>query len=85
MRPASTPAVELQGLYEAIEKRAGKEEASIFEAHQEMLSDPTLEAKIREYVEIGQTVEQALVKQRMNLPACCQAWTMNSLRHAHWM
>ena len=54
--------VELQGLYEAIEKRAGKEEASIFEAHQEMLSDPALEGKIREYVEIGQTVEQALVQ-----------------------
>jgi phosphoenolpyruvate-protein kinase (PTS system EI component) len=32
--------VELQGLIEAIEKARGKEEASIFEAHQEMLSDP---------------------------------------------
>ena len=52
---------ELQNLYDAIEKRAGKEEASIFEAHQEMLSDPTLEGKIREFVEIGQTAEQALV------------------------
>ena len=30
--------IELQGLYEAIEKRAGKEQASIFEAHQQMLS-----------------------------------------------
>src|SRR5215208_6552941 len=54
--------VELQGLYESIEKRAGKEEASIFEAHQEMLSDPALEGKVREFVEIGQTVEQALVQ-----------------------
>jgi len=53
--------VELQGLYDAIEKRAGKEEASIFEAHQEMLSDPALEGKIREFVDIGQTAEQALV------------------------
>lgn len=53
---------ELQGLYEVIERRAGKEEASIFNAHQEMLSDPALEGKIREYVEIGQTVEQALVQ-----------------------
>ncbi len=53
--------VELQGLYEAVEKRAGKEEASIFEAHQEMLSDPALEGKIREFVEVGQTAEQALV------------------------
>lgn len=53
--------IELQGLYEAIEKRAGKEEASIFEAHQEMLSDPALEGKIREFVEVGQTAEQALV------------------------
>ena len=52
---------ELQNLFNAIEKRAGKEEASIFEAHQEMLSDPTLEGKIREFVEIGQTAEQALV------------------------
>lgn len=53
--------IELQGLYTAIEKRAGREEAAIFEAHQEMLSDPTLEAKVREFVEIGQTAEQALV------------------------
>jgi len=53
--------VELQGLYDAIEKRVGKEEASIFEAHQEMLSDPALEGKIREFVEVGQTAEQALV------------------------
>ena len=53
---------ELQGLYEAIEKRAGQEEASIFKAHQEMLFDPALEAKVRELVEIGQTAEQALVK-----------------------
>ena len=52
--------VELQGLYEAIEKRAGKGDAAIFEAHQEMLFDPALEGKIREFVEIGQTVEQAL-------------------------
>ena len=52
---------ELQGLYEAIEKRAGQEEASIFKAHQEMLLDPALEAKVQEFVEIGQTAEQALV------------------------
>ena len=52
---------ELQNLFNAIEKRAGKEEASIFEAHQEMLSDPALEGKIREFVEIGQIAEQALV------------------------
>ncbi len=54
--------VELQGLYEVIERRAGKKDASIFEAHQQMLSDPALEGKIREFVEIGQTVEQALVQ-----------------------
>ena len=53
--------IELQGLYDAVEKRAGKEEASIFEAHQEMLSDPALEGKVRAEVELGQTVEQALV------------------------
>ena len=53
--------IELQGLFDAIEKRAGREEASIFEAHQEMLADPALEAKVREFVEIGQTAEQALV------------------------
>jgi len=52
--------VELQGLYDAVEKKVGKEEASIFEAHQEMLNDPALEGKIREFVEIGQTAEQAL-------------------------
>ena len=62
IRPASCARCELQGLYDVIEKRAGKEEASIFEAHQEMLSDPALEGKVHEYVEIGLTVEQALVK-----------------------
>jgi phosphotransferase system enzyme I (PtsI) len=51
---------ELQGLYEAIEKRAGREEAAIFEAHQEMLCDPALESKVREQVCVGQTAEQAL-------------------------
>ena len=54
--------VELQSLFEAIEKRAGKEEAAIFEAHQEILSDPALEGKVRAGVMIGQTAEQALVK-----------------------
>jgi len=54
--------IELQSLFEAIEKRASKEEAAIFEAHQEMLSDPALEGKVRAGVEIGQTAEQALVK-----------------------
>jgi phosphotransferase system enzyme I (PtsI) len=54
--------VELQSLYAAIEKRAGKEEAAIFEAHQVMLLDPALEGKVCEAVEIGQTAEQALVK-----------------------
>jgi phosphotransferase system enzyme I (PtsI) len=54
--------LELQGLYDAIEKRVGREEASIFEAHQEMLADPALAAKVQELVEIGQTAEQALVK-----------------------
>lgn len=53
---------ELQGLYEAIESRVGKKEAAIFEAHQEMLSDPALEGKVREFVKIGQTAEQALVQ-----------------------
>ena len=53
--------IELQGLYEVIVKRVGKEEAAIFEAHQEMLSDPALEAKLQEFVMIGQTAEQALV------------------------
>jgi phosphoenolpyruvate-protein phosphotransferase (PTS system enzyme I) len=54
--------VELQHLFAAIEKRAGKEEALIFEAHQEMLSDPALEGKIREFVGVGQTAEQAVVR-----------------------
>jgi len=54
--------LELQGLYEVIEKRAGKAEAAIFEAHQEMLSDPALEGRVRELVEIGQTAEQALLR-----------------------
>jgi phosphotransferase system enzyme I (PtsI) len=54
--------LELQGLYEVIEKRAGKAEAAIFEAHQEMLSDPALEGRVQELVEIGQTAEQALLR-----------------------
>lgn len=60
---------ELQGLYVAIEKRAGKEEAAIFEAHQEMLSDPALEGRVRELVEIGQTAEQALLAATQELAA----------------
>lgn len=54
--------LELQDLYNAIQERVGREQASIFVAHEEMLSDPTLEAKVQELVEIGQTAEQALVK-----------------------
>ena len=54
--------LELQELYNAIQERVGSEQASIFVAHQEMLSDPTLESKVQELVEIGQTAEQALVK-----------------------
>lgn len=54
--------VELQGIYTALEIKTGKEKASIFKAHQEMLSDPALEGKIREFVEMGQTAEQALAK-----------------------
>jgi phosphotransferase system enzyme I (PtsI) len=54
--------LELQGLYAVIEKRAGKAEAAIFEAHQEMLSDPALEGRVQELVEIGQTAEQALLR-----------------------
>lgn len=54
--------VELRGLYEAVERRAGREEASIFDAHQEMLSDPILEAKVLEFVKIGLTAEQALAR-----------------------
>lgn len=53
---------ELHGLYEIVLARAGKEEASIFEAHQEILFDPALEGRMRELVEIGLTAEQALVK-----------------------
>jgi phosphoenolpyruvate-protein phosphotransferase (PTS system enzyme I) len=54
--------VELQHLYGVIEERAGKDEALIFEAHQEMLSDPALEGKIREFVASGHTAEQAVSK-----------------------
>jgi phosphotransferase system enzyme I (PtsI) len=61
--------VELMGLYEAIEKRVGREEAAIFEAHQEMLADPALEGKVREFVGIGQTAEQALVNATEELAA----------------
>jgi phosphotransferase system enzyme I (PtsI) len=53
--------VELQDLYLQVSKRMGKEEAAIFEAHQMILADPELAKKIKEKVEEGQIVEQAVV------------------------
>lgn len=52
---------ELQGLHDLLVKRAGEKEAAIFVAHQMMLDDPTLAKKVRQAVEGGQIVEQAVV------------------------
>ena len=52
---------ELQNLYTQILKRIGEKEAAIFEAHQMMLADPVLAKKVRDKVEVGQIIEQAVV------------------------
>ena len=53
--------IELQNLYAQISKRIGEKEATIFEAHQMMLADPVLAKKVKEKVEGGQIIEQAVV------------------------
>jgi phosphoenolpyruvate-protein phosphotransferase (PTS system enzyme I) len=53
--------VELQGLYESVKARIGEQEASIFEAHQMMLSDPMLDLKVREQIDAGAIVEKAVL------------------------
>ena len=52
---------ELDDLRALVTRRAGEEEAAIFEAHQMMLDDPMLVQKVRKGIENGQMVEQALV------------------------
>ncbi|HUH97703.1 MAG TPA: phosphoenolpyruvate--protein phosphotransferase [Anaerolineales bacterium] len=53
---------ELQDLHDSLVGRTGEAEAAIFEAQQMMLEDPTLEEKVREGVEAGQIIEQAVVR-----------------------
>jgi phosphotransferase system enzyme I (PtsI) len=52
---------ELQILYDSVKVRIGEKEAAIFEAHQMMLLDPTLRQKVRESVEAGEIVENAVI------------------------
>ena len=52
---------ELQSLYDSVHRRAGGQEAAIFEAHQLMLADPMLESKVREFVGAGAIIEQAVL------------------------
>lgn len=52
---------DLQCLYKSVHDRVGTEQASIFEAHQQILFDPTLKEKVLEYIYKGQTIEQALL------------------------
>ena len=52
---------ELQILYESVLVRIGEKEAAIFEAHQMMLLDPALGQKVRERVEAGDIVENAVI------------------------
>ena len=52
---------ELQILYDAIKARIGEKEAAIFEAHQMMLVDPTLGQEVRELIDAGDIVENAVV------------------------
>ena len=51
---------ELQELHDSLAQRTGEKEAAIFEAHQMMLEDPTLAQKVREAVDAGQIIEQAV-------------------------
>jgi phosphoenolpyruvate-protein phosphotransferase (PTS system enzyme I) len=52
---------ELSGLHDILIKRSCEKEAAIFESHQMMLDDPTLAKKVRQAVEEGQIIEQAVV------------------------
>ena len=52
---------ELQSLHDLLASRAGEQEAAIFEAHQMMLVDPMLTKKVRQAVESGQIIEQAVL------------------------
>lgn len=52
---------ELQALHDALQGRAGEQDAAIFGAHHMMLHDPTLAKKVRDLVDRGQSVERAVV------------------------
>jgi phosphotransferase system enzyme I (PtsI) len=52
---------EMQDLYDSVNARVGEKEASIFQAHQMMLADPTLEQMVREDVETGAIIERAVL------------------------
>jgi phosphotransferase system enzyme I (PtsI) len=51
---------ELKDLRERLARQVGDDEASIFDAHRLMLADPMLEEKIRQRIEGGMGVEQAV-------------------------
>ena len=64
---------ELQELHDSLAQRTGEKEAAIFEAHQMMLEDPTLAEKVREAVDAGQIIEQAVVTATNSLAAMLEA------------
>src|SRR5271157_86704 len=64
---------ELQELHDSLAQRTGEKEAAIFEAHQMMLEDPTLAEKVREAVDAGQIIEQAVVTATNGLAAMLEA------------
>lgn len=68
-----TARAELQGLRELVAQRAGDEEAAIFDAHQVMLDDPMLMQKVRECLEQGRNIEQAVVNATSELAAVLAA------------
>ncbi len=64
---------ELQELHDSLAQRTGEKEAAIFEAHQMMLEDPTLAQKVREAVDAGQIIEQAVLTATNSLAAMLEA------------
>ena len=65
--------LELQELHDSLAQRTGEKEAAIFKAHQMMLEDPMLAQKVREAVEAGQIIEQAVVTATDSLAALLAA------------
>ncbi len=78
--------VELQGLYDAIEKRAGKEEALDFRSPPGNVERPC--ARRERSMNLLRSVKlpsRHWSKLRRNLPSSWQSWVMNYSRRVRWM